>query len=231
MALCCLMKGGNSPGSDPASVSMTTLKGPLSGSSWGFLSRVMSSLCFHKAFLESTQKINKGNVNDNKQKRLVLTRKLEISNTVIVLISWGSHILLLRAEKNMTEVERKEYKGVVYKIISWCRAYRGSTTGGSGVHSHPSSAQTGSHGEPCWRSCPSTSCYSGWCHGGPPKSVSPQRTEMGHPPSPPPPCCPKGRPQPSCSLSHSWMSTSETTDKSCSALTCWLKHLLMHFPH
>lgn len=42
----------NSPGSDPASVSMTTLKGPLCVSSWESLSRVTSSLCFRKAFLE-----------------------------------------------------------------------------------------------------------------------------------------------------------------------------------
>lgn len=30
---------------------MTTLGGPLCGLSWGFLSRVMSFLCYHKAFL------------------------------------------------------------------------------------------------------------------------------------------------------------------------------------
>lgn len=58
---------GNSPGSDPASVSMTTLRGPLSESSWGFLSRVMSSLCFHKAFLVSAKKSNKGSVNKKQQ--------------------------------------------------------------------------------------------------------------------------------------------------------------------
>lgn len=45
---------GNAPENDPASVSMTTLGGPLSGFSWGFLSRAMSSLCFHTAFLEHT---------------------------------------------------------------------------------------------------------------------------------------------------------------------------------
>lgn len=56
--LCCLVlalyhqrKTGNSPGSDPASVSMTALSEPLFGFSWGFLSTVRSSPCFHKAFL------------------------------------------------------------------------------------------------------------------------------------------------------------------------------------
>lgn len=41
----------HSPGSGPASVSRIKLKGPLCGLSWGFLSRVTSSLYFHKAFL------------------------------------------------------------------------------------------------------------------------------------------------------------------------------------
>lgn len=41
----------NSPGSDLTFVSMTTLGGPLCGLSWGFPSRVMSFLCYHKAFL------------------------------------------------------------------------------------------------------------------------------------------------------------------------------------
>lgn len=87
ITLCCLVlvlhkqeARGNSPGSDPASVSMTTLRGPLSGSSWGFLSRVTSSLCFHKAYLVSTEYRNKVNVTNTKYQKLVLTGKGEIQH-------------------------------------------------------------------------------------------------------------------------------------------------------
>lgn len=152
---CIQRKRGDSPGSDPAFVSMTTLRGLLSGSSLGFLSRVMSSLYFHKAFLVRTQKSNKANTNDY--------RGLSEVQRDIVSVSWGDHTL------QPTAVKRKECKDkshadcteTLCTIITYQSTYPGSTVGGSGVHSRPSSAQTESHGEPCWQSCLNISGYSG----------------------------------------------------------------------